>query len=403
MRTKLVGRLVLILFGVGVVEVGLQAFSRLLPTVYGHALGGDSHFNARVAVPDDQLGHRPTTRHPEHDANGFRNPSVPASADIVTMGDSQTYGAQVSPADPWPRRLAEKTGKVVYNMGFGGWCPGQYLLLMPQALKFKPKVIVTEFYSGNDLYDCFSVAYYNGQLSEFRTQSEADQREIREMEARQTLKQYVPTTYLKKKPIEERPFLHRIQARIDDHVRLAHVLERLRELYRERYSPPDWDDIKDEYSDYVRCDIFEGPTAKTVLTPYSRLAGADLGDARIREGFRIALASLKRMDEMARAAGASHVIFLLPTKELVFKEEVNRHGGGGTEVYRRQVANEEEIWRQSRAYLEGNKLRYFDSLPLLQKALAEGNPPFPMSEDGHLNPGGHRVIADAVASQIMGL
>lgn len=399
MKTSLLTRLLAVAFGIGVVEVSLQALSRIAPSAYGLALGREIDLAARAAVPDKRLGHRPSPNYPEHDANGFRNASIPTSADIVTLGDSQTYGAQVSPGDPWPRRLAEKTGRTVYNMGFGGWCPGQYLLLMPDAVKFRPKVIVTEFYSGNDLYDCFSVAYYNGQLADLKTANETEQKKIRELEQRQTLKQYVPTTYLRQKPVSELPAMRQFGVWIDDHVRLAQVSGRIQDLYRQRYAPPQWEDIKAMYSEFVRCDIYEGPRAKSVLTPYSRLAGADLSDARIREGFEIALASLRRMDEAARAAGATHLIFLLPTKELVFKDEVNQHGGG-TGALRKQLANEEELWRLTREYFERNKLRYFDTLPDLRNALAAGEQPFPMSEDGHLNPGGHRVVADAVAREI---
>src|SRR5688572_30586092 len=48
-----------------------------------------------ATVPDERLGHRPNPDKPGHDRKGFRNPEVPAKADIIALGDSQTYGTGV--------------------------------------------------------------------------------------------------------------------------------------------------------------------------------------------------------------------------------------------------------------------------------------------------------------------
>ena len=39
------------------------------------------------AIPDAKLGARPNPGFPGHDRRGFRNPEVPASADVVALGD----------------------------------------------------------------------------------------------------------------------------------------------------------------------------------------------------------------------------------------------------------------------------------------------------------------------------
>ncbi len=48
------------------------------------------------AIPDERLRIRPNPALPDHDASGYRNPVVLERADIVVMGDSQTYGSEVS-------------------------------------------------------------------------------------------------------------------------------------------------------------------------------------------------------------------------------------------------------------------------------------------------------------------
>src|SRR5689334_4893320 len=43
-------------------------------------------------VADDELGWRGSPRYRSHDAAGFRNRTVLSRADVVALGDSQTYG-----------------------------------------------------------------------------------------------------------------------------------------------------------------------------------------------------------------------------------------------------------------------------------------------------------------------
>ena len=58
-----------------------------------------------------------------HDILGFRNRRIPNVADIITIGDSQTYGNNVPPEQNWPGQLQASLGcksPVMYNMSVGG-------------------------------------------------------------------------------------------------------------------------------------------------------------------------------------------------------------------------------------------------------------------------------------------
>src|SRR5262245_9171725 len=46
---------------------------------------------------------------PGHDAWGFRNPTIPDRVDIISLGDSMTYGHYASRDDSWPSVLAART------------------------------------------------------------------------------------------------------------------------------------------------------------------------------------------------------------------------------------------------------------------------------------------------------
>ena len=111
-------------------------------------------------IKDPVLGFKlaPYTR--GHDANGFRNEAVPQQVDIVCLGDSQTWGVNVERQDAWPQQLSRISGRSVYNMGLGGFGPVQYQVQLRKALRLSPKLIVVDFYFGNDIYDAYNMAYH---------------------------------------------------------------------------------------------------------------------------------------------------------------------------------------------------------------------------------------------------
>jgi hypothetical protein len=104
-----------------------------------------------------------------HDVLGFRNRDVPAVADVVTLGDSQTYGVNVPLEDNWPSAMRRSLGHAsVYNMGVGSWGAVQYADMFVNATAFRPRVMVVAFYSGNDPLDSFALAYGSDLWREFR-------------------------------------------------------------------------------------------------------------------------------------------------------------------------------------------------------------------------------------------
>src|SRR6266849_719985 len=71
-------------------------------------------------LSDPKLGKRIAPNAPGHDAHGFRNASVPNHADVVTLGDSQTWGQNVETNEAWPQVLGRLSGMSLYNMGMDG-------------------------------------------------------------------------------------------------------------------------------------------------------------------------------------------------------------------------------------------------------------------------------------------
>ena len=112
------------------------------------------------AIPDDRLRLRPNPALPDHDASGYRNPVVPERSDIVVMGDSQTYGSEVSRKNAWPTLLGKDLGVSSYNMAFAGWGPAQYYLIADEALALNPRLLVVGLYAGNDFADAYNIVYH---------------------------------------------------------------------------------------------------------------------------------------------------------------------------------------------------------------------------------------------------
>ena len=97
-----------------------------------------------------------------HDLLGFRNHAVPNVVDIITIGDSQTYGNNVLQMSSWPsivgRTLANR-GNTVYNVSTGGWGAVQYLYMAANVTVLRPRVLAVAYYTGNDPLESFAMAY----------------------------------------------------------------------------------------------------------------------------------------------------------------------------------------------------------------------------------------------------
>ena len=95
-----------------------------------------------------------------HDLLGFRNHNVPRLTDVVTVGDSQTYGNNVVFKDSWPQVLKHNLSEAsVYNMATGSWGALQYLSMVGKSSAFQPLVAIVAFYTGNDSLESFRAAY----------------------------------------------------------------------------------------------------------------------------------------------------------------------------------------------------------------------------------------------------
>jgi len=404
-RKRIGFSLVLVLLIALALEGALSGLARVSPRV--HALLASPWES--YTVPDARLGHRPNPDFPGHDARGFRNPRVPGKADIVVLGDSQTYGTGVEMTQAWPSRLSELTGKTVYNMAFGGYAPAHALYYWDEAAAFHPDLVIGAVYAGNDYFDDFDLVYNRGQLVELGTPAPAVRKTVRDAERALPLAEYVGKMFVMGDdvPASQGWTLQAAGAApvewLTCHSRLYALARRARYVWESRgrseTAKPgnSWERavaFAHEHPDF--CQPFDGGGAHTLFTSRYRLAALDQSDPRIREGLWITLRALARAHELADASGIRFLVVLIPTKESVFETIA----GDQPDSYRRLVENEALARRATTAFLEERRIEHVDALAALRARLAAGPQPYALDHDGHPNEHGHRAIAEAVARRL---
>jgi hypothetical protein len=356
-------------------------------------------------VPDERLQHRPNPGYPGHDANGFRNLHVPQTADVVALGDSQTYGTGVEADEAWPRVLESLDGRSVYSMAFGGYGPLQSLLLWDDAAALQPRVVIEGLYSGNDLYDSFTMVYgKKGKLPELKTDDKDQLEVIAQAEKSGPLNKLVQKNYRAgKKASRFEKLAKNVKDWIVEHSKVYALYWRSRyELLRFEEEKRDEKDRWKKARAYAKrhpeyAHVFANSSTKTILTPKFRLSALNLDDPRIREGQRIAYEAILRLDESARRDGARLIVLLIPTKELVFSEQAKDLA---VPEYHRLVQNELRFWSETKSFLDEHSIEYIDALAPLQQQLETGVQPYDVTDDGHPNAHGHRAIAREIHSYL---
>lgn len=368
-------------------------------------------------LPDPVLGSRLSPDYPDHDKDGFRNAAVLSAAEVVAMGDSQTYGTNVAMDQAWPQQLGKTSGKSVYNMGVPGYGPVHSLILTPHAIEKHPQWIVSALYDGNDLYDAFRMSYLDRQHPELVSTDPSVLDAIRGAEAKQSMETIVERlskisdghfdAYAPGGESTARPSLkNRCMTFIKTYSKTWNIARNIRRTVLERESSSQsslmgrigWKAMQEKARNSSGYWVtFEHGSVRTVFMPSYREIALHLDDPRIAEGAHISEGALKASAAEAQAAHAKFAILMIPTKELSFYEAFS---GSGDPVIQQLsgLAAEEQVFRAAfkRDVCGGQGIVCIDPLPALTAALKAGQSPYPMDSDGHPNPHGHAILAREV-------
>jgi hypothetical protein len=276
-----------------------------------------------------------------HDLLGFRNRAVPRVADVVVIGDSQTYGNNAVLSNNWPTRMAASLKKAingVYSMALGGWGAIQYLYMFDKAAVFQPRVVLVAFYAGNDPLDSFHMAYGLDEWTWLR-----------------------PDTQIG--PGDAPPVA---------------------------FPAP-----RDQWWEVAFAD-----GVKTLFTPTLRLA-SNSEHPVVKAGWGVMANVIREIASRSRDAGIKVLFTVVPTKETVYAEKVARSGLQPPADYQTLVKNETEniAWLRKIATGEENA-GFIDLLSPLQKAAMEAKALYPEDINGHPVAAGYDVIGEFMADAI---
>jgi len=371
--------------GVVAAEVGLRIVEKVQ---LGDRTGGET-------VSDPDLGVRILSNTPGHDANGFRNASVRAQVDMVGLGDSQTWGVNVQSADAWPQQLAKLSQRSVYNMSVGGYGPVQYWRLTEKAFSFSPKAIIVGLYFGNDLYDAYSLTYANDHYADLRSNPASD--ELRHDTIPSKSQSYWD---------EEKNF-HNTYGRsspsgwsfwVREHSAIGRLLNR--SGFWLGATDVDYEIDREWAQTYpAHGTVCNDDKLRTVFTTAYRLTALDLDDPRIAEGLRITKVVLLRTQQAADGHGVKLMVLLIPTKEMVYADLMQREGRS-TGTYSRLVEMEHRAREEVKSWCTEKHVACVDALPELRNAIAQRQQIYPSTTESHPNAAGYAVLAATVAKAL---
>lgn len=359
----------------------------------------------RGSIPDPVLHHRGTPLLDGHDADGFRNPAILTRCDILTIGDSMTYGYAAEASDSWPAQLERLSGLSVYNVGFGGYGPCEYQELLKRKLSLEPSTIIVALYPCNDLADAYRAVWVDGRFTEFRSSDPEVARAIAEADRRVSLEAEVERLDQRPGAARRPRAWHRYLAMNSKLYSLAR--EGLRRLDGARNRPIFLQRL-DEEDTFERSATRPGRTPldlpdsrRTVLMSLELLKlGFNLDDPRIAEGLTITERAIEVIQRESGASEARLLFVIIPTKQRVYLPLLRSLGHGVAPQLADLVAKEEVVTARLEETLTRLGIETVDVLPHLRAALERGERLFPESDDEHPAALGYAVIARELAQRL---
>jgi len=278
-----------------------------------------------------------------YDSNGFRNPRDLDSATVALVGDSFLEWSNVAQQDLLGSVLERRLGVPVANLSQAGYGPHQERIVLSRyALPLRPRVVVWEFFEGNDLADLNRYEEWSGNWT--RIQSDLG-------------------------GFSERSFLNN-----------AYRMARMVASTRRTTDAPT--------ARRRSCTITAGAARDS--TVYFAYPGIPL-----RERERTALAKTQELvadgQAEARQHGAQLVLMFIPTKFRVYRDRCSYPPEGEAKLW---VVN--DMPERLATWAARQNLPFLDLTAAL--TAAAGGPLLYFPDDGHWTPRGHQVAADTLAT-----
>jgi hypothetical protein len=359
----------------------------------------------RVVVADDVLGHRMSPYYPGNDEWGFRNTAVPERCEILAIGDSMTYGFAATPENSWPRQLERLTGKSTYNMSCGGYGFCQYELLLERGLSLHPSIVIL----GTCMITDFTDAYH----SVYTAQANCPAKRFKNNDANflsvlQASNQSSPVLEGRLEEPDQDTAIGSVHEWLSFHCSLYAVARELRakigskqyySILREDVPPQDAFEVCLKRPNRVSYNA--SSSLRTVFfSPELCMRRYDMQDPRIQEGVRIGRQIILSMRSKVEDTGAKFFVVLVPSKCLVYRDNLTRSDSQPPQRYFQLVDAERAFTESLEQFLRTNKIEEINPTNALRGCLSKDERPFPESDDEHLNKTGYAAVAETIGSRL---
>ena len=328
-------------------------------------------------ISDDILGSKLGPNSGAHDSWGYRNRSVPDRADIVAIGDSHTYGISAKASDAWPSLLEKLSGEKTYNLSLPGYGPVEYYyLLKNKAFDLDPSVVVLGLYFGNDLLDTYKSVYNNEYWKHLRRAGFQSDEIVKNKEVD-----------IDKFSYKLRHFLpgNSVVYRIISSSVIGNELRQLRRIYQGE------DIIMFEQKQY---------NIQTGFMPTVRLKALNLELAHVREGLRISLDLIDKMNMICKEKNTEFLVVLIPTKESVYSDFIGNNSSlPNTEIIDELLANESVVRKLVINHLDKNDIAFVSVVDAL-RGRTRYEQLYPTNFGTHSNKNYYRLIAANISQYL---
>ncbi len=318
------------------------------------------------------------------DQRGFRNTIYTLEdADLVIIGDSQTYGENVTSENNFPSLVASKTSRNVYNFGISSYGIYQYKVLMDDVLQYPVKDVILSLYPANDLaFDCeiLSTDYWKSYAKKTGLPVPGcggDSKRERATTVAKINKREGATTIVRIKRLFQKTAT----------LQLLNILPTKVGVRQPRENNFD-----------QRFFLFDEDQFVSKGRSRDHAASASLEDPDVRINFenskRFLIEDAKRADDKS----IGFLVLIIPSKERVLYEWMTRRDREVTREFAAVVKNELSLTQEYVRFFEKNEIVYVDALLdvviALDRAVKDGGQLYP-DGNGHPLRVGYQAYADA--------
>lgn len=310
---------------------------------------------------------------PGVDHDGFRNPAIPEQVDLVSLGDSHTYGFNASIEENWPSQLASMTGLSVYNLGVGGYGPLQYFYLFDRALDLKPRYVIVGLLLSNDIKSICDL-YLTSSYWKSRS-----------------FKEGLDLSYCNQTSVAKGKGEKRRTREQEDEPGQSKLLTLLQIGLR-------WvrGSIPINTDDTIVVDIAGSKTMFETRKVKNHNDYMDISIPEIQQSLEVTSAIFSKMAIRAHEHNAQLVVLAIPSKEYVFSALLRKNGRPVPEVMARTAEKERLLGIRIMDQLKTKNIPCIDAKLAVLSSSEKNSNVYPQDSDGHPLALGYKAYAQAL-------